>query len=138
MESVYGSPAYAGHATPAWALPLYGALVIAVVLGMLLLSFFLGERTKKKNDQPYESGMQSTGSAGIRFDVQHYLVAMVFIMFDLETVFVVAWAIAFHGLGWTAYGVMFVFIGVLFAVLVYLGRVGALSRVRRHPRDRPR
>jgi NADH-quinone oxidoreductase subunit A len=138
MQSVYGSPAHAGYSTPPWALPLYGALVVAVVLGMLLFSFFLGERKKVKNDQPYESGVQSTGSANIRFDVQHYLVAMIFIIFDLETVFIVSWAIAFRDLGWAAYAGMVVFIATLFAVLIYLGRVGALSRLSRRLKGRYR
>jgi NADH-quinone oxidoreductase subunit A len=112
--------------------------VVAVVLGMLLFSFFLGERKKVKNDQPYESGVQSTGSANIRFDVQHYLVAMIFIIFDLETVFIVSWAIAFRELGWAAYAGMVVFIATLFAVLIYLGRVGALSRLSRRLKGRYR
>jgi NADH-quinone oxidoreductase subunit A len=128
---------YTGYATPAWALPVYGALVIVVVLGMLLLSHFLGERGReRKKDKPYESGVESTGSAAIRFDVQHYIVAMIFIIFDLETVFIVAYAIAFHGLGWPAYAGIVLFIATLLAVLVYLGRAGALTWARRHARDR--
>jgi NADH-quinone oxidoreductase subunit A len=139
MGVVNDSTAYTGHATPAWALPVYGTLVIVVVLGMLLLSHFLGERKReRKKDKPYESGVESTGSAAIRFDVQHYLVAMIFIIFDLETVFIVAWAIAFRALGWAAYAGMVVFIGTLFAVLIYLGRVGALNWARRHVGDRSR
>jgi NADH-quinone oxidoreductase subunit A len=136
MNNVNGA---SGNAVPLWTLPLFGALVIFVVLGMLLLSYFLGERKReRKKDQPYESGVQSTGSAGTRFDIQHYLVAMIFIIFDLESVYIVAWAVAFSGLGWAAYGGMVVFIGTLIAALIYLGRVGALDRMRRHLKNRSR
>jgi NADH-quinone oxidoreductase subunit A len=128
-----------GYAGPLWTLPLFGALVIIVVLGMLLFTYFLGERKRERtNDKPYESGVESTGSAQGRFDVQHYLVAMIFIIFDLESVYIVAWAVAFSGLGWAAYGGMVVFIGTLIAALIYLGRVGALDRVRRHLKNRSR
>jgi NADH-quinone oxidoreductase subunit A len=136
MNSANSNGGYSGQL---WTLPLYGALVIFVVLGMLLLSYFLGERRRKRtNDKPYESGVESTGSGGGRFDIQHYLVAMIFIIFDLESVYIVAWAVAFRGLGWAAYGGMIVFIGTLFAVLIYLGRVGALDRVKRHLKNRSR
>jgi NADH-quinone oxidoreductase subunit A len=136
MKSVNGAPGFAG---PLWTLPLFGALVVIVVLGMLLFTYFLGERKRERtNDKPYESGVESTGSAEGRFDVQHYLVAMIFIIFDLESVYIVAWAVAFSGLGWAAYGGMVVFIGTLIAALIYLGRVGALDRVRRHLKNRSR
>jgi NADH-quinone oxidoreductase subunit A len=59
--------------------------------------------------------------------VKFYLVAMFFVIFDLETVFIFAWAIAFRDVGWVGYIDILVFVGVLVAALVYLWRLGALN-----------
>lgn len=77
--------------------------------------------------EPYESGIVSTGTAQVRFDVRFYLVAMFFVIFDLETIFIFAWAVAARELGWTGYVEILIFIGILIAVLVYLWRLGALD-----------
>lgn len=109
-----------------------------VVIGMLGLSYILGQRHRERaTGEPYESGMLPTGSARLRFDVKYYLVAMFFLIFDLETVFVVAWAIAFRELGWMGYIEILIFIGVLLAGLVYIWRLGALDW-RTPPRGRTR
>jgi NADH-quinone oxidoreductase subunit A len=76
---------------------------------------------------PYESGILPTGSARLRIDVKYYLVAMFFVIFDLETVFLFAWAVAFRELGWAGYIEALVFIVVLVVALVYLWKVGALD-----------
>jgi NADH-quinone oxidoreductase subunit A len=111
-----------------WPLLLYVAAVLVLVAGMLALSYALGERHKERaTGEPYESGMPSTGSARLRFDVKFYLIAMFFVVFDLETVFLFAWAIAFRELGWLGYIEVVVFVGVLLAALIYLWRVGALD-----------
>ena len=78
----------------------------------------------------------TVGYARLRFPVKFYLVAMFFVIFDLETVFIFAWAIALRDVGWTGYIDMLVFVGVLVAALVYLWRLGALDWGPR--RDRPR
>lgn len=119
-------------ATPAhaelWPLAVYGAAVLAVVAVMLLLSHVLGQRRRDRaREHPYESGIASTGSARIRFDVKFYLIAMFFVIFDLEAVFVFAWAVSARESGWTGYLEIFVFILVLAAALVYLWRLGALD-----------
>ena len=125
--------------TPLWPLVVYFAGVLVVVAGMLLISYVLGQKhDERATGIPYESGMLPTGSARLRFDVKYYLVAMFFVIFDLETVFIVAWAIAFRDLGWAGYVEILIFIGVLLAGLVYLWRQGALDWNRRLHRTPPR
>lgn len=95
---------------------------------MVGLSYILGEHHEEtQTDTPFESGIKVTGSARLRFSVHYYLVAMFFVIFDLESVFIVAWAIAFNEVGWAGYLGVLVFIGVLIAVLVYEWRIGALD-----------
>jgi NADH-quinone oxidoreductase subunit A len=117
-----------------WPLAVYFAAVLVLVAGMLTLSYFVGQRHQEKaTDEPYESGIVSTGSARLRFSAQFYLIAMLFVIFDLETVFIFAWAVAFRQLGWTGYlGTLF-FIVVLVAALIYEWRVGALDWGTRKP-----
>src|SRR5215510_13236810 len=111
-----------------WPLAVYFAAVLVVVAGMLTLSYFLGQRHQEKaTGEPYESGIVSTGSARLRFSAQFYLIAMLFVIFDLEAVFIFAWAIAFREVGWTGYAGVLVFIGALVAALIYEWRMGALD-----------
>jgi NADH-quinone oxidoreductase subunit A len=111
-----------------WPFVVYFAAVIAVVVGMMAISFFLGERHREKaTNEPYESGIKSTGSAHLRFSIKFYLVALFFVIFDVESMFIFAWAIAFRELGWAGYISIVVFIGILLAALVYLWRLGALD-----------
>jgi NADH-quinone oxidoreductase subunit A len=95
---------------------------------MIILSALLGERHQERTTgDPYESGILPTGSARIRFDVKFYLMAMFFVIFDLEAVFIFAWAGAARRLGWPAYAEILVFIAFLILTLFYLARVGALD-----------
>ena len=111
-----------------WPLVVYFAAVIFLVAAMLGLSYVLGERHEDPaTGQPYESGIVSTGSARLRLSADFYLVAMFFVIFDLEAVFLFAWAIAFREVGWGGYLEALVFIGILVAALVYLWRLGALD-----------
>ncbi len=107
---------------------LYFFLSVALAAGMVAISWFLGERHRDRaTGEAYESGIAPTGSARIRFDVRYYLVAMFFVVFDLEAVFLVAWAIALREAGWAGYAAILVFIAILIAALVYLWRIGALE-----------
>ncbi len=116
------------HATPVWPLVLYCAAVIALVGGMTAVSYLLGQRhTSKATIQPFESGIVTVGYARFRLPVKFYLVAIFFVIFDLETVFIFAWAVAFRDVGWVGYIDMLVFVGVLVAALIYLWRLGALD-----------
>ena len=112
-----------------WPLAVYFAGVIFLVgIGMVGLSFLLGQRHKDRaTGEPYESGIVSQGTARIRLSAKFYHVAMFFVVFDLEAVFIFAWAVAVRDLGWLGYIEVIVFIGVLFAGLVYLWRMGALD-----------
>lgn len=95
---------------------------------MMAVSALLGQRHKQRTTgDPFESGMVPTGSARIRFDVKFYLMAMFFVIFDLEAVFVYAWAVDVRRLGWSGYVEILVFIGFLVLALFYLWRIGALN-----------
>lgn len=114
--------------TALWPLALYFGIVIAVAIGMLALSYLLGEHHRERQTgEPYESGIVSTGSARLRFDAKFYLVAMFFVVFDVESMFIFAWIIALREAGWTGYVDMVVFVVVLLAALAYLWRIGALD-----------
>ncbi|MGD0282911.1 MAG: NADH-quinone oxidoreductase subunit A [Dissulfurispiraceae bacterium] len=111
-----------------WPLIVYLAAVIAIIVMMLAVSFFLGQKHRERmTGQPYESGIMPTGSARIRFDIKFYLIAMFFVIFDLEAVFIYAWAVSIRETGWPGYLEVLIFIGVLMAGLVYLWRMGALD-----------
>ena len=113
---------------PLWPLLLYGAIVLGLVCIMLGLSFVLGQRhNERATNEPYEGGILSTGSARLRFSSQFYLIAMLFVIFDVETIFIFSWAIAFKELGWFGYFGVGVFVILLFVVLIYEWRNGALD-----------
>src|SRR5512143_3555671 len=95
---------------------------------MITLSYILGQKHKgRATGEPYESGMVATGSARIRFDVKFYQNAMFFVVFDLETMFILAWAIVAQQAGWAGFIEILVFIVVLLAALLYLWRINALD-----------
>jgi NADH-quinone oxidoreductase subunit A len=101
---------------------------VALAVIMIAVSALLGQRHHQRTTgEPYESGMPPTGTARIRFDIKFYLIAMLFVIFDLETVFVVAWAVDARALGWSGFIEIVVFIGLLLLALFYLWRVGALD-----------
>ena len=111
-----------------WPFGVYFLTVLVIVSAMIALSSVLGERHRdKQTDEPYESGIVSTGTARVRFDIKFYLIAMFFVIFDLEAVFIFAWAVSVRENGWQGYAEMLVFIGVLTATLIYLWRIGALE-----------
>ena len=110
-----------------WPLIVYAALVILVTASMLG-SYVLGQRHwDPATGTPYESGIISEGSARVRLSARFYLVAVFFVVFDLEAVFLFAWAVAAREVGWAGYWEAVIFIGVLMAALVYLWGVGALD-----------
>lgn len=110
-----------------WPVGAYIACVVGVVCVMVGASFFLGQRhNDRATGEPYESGIVSEGSARVRMTSQFYLMAMLFVIFDLEAVFIFSWAVAVRELGWTGYAVISLFIVLLLVALIYLWRVGAL------------
>ncbi len=111
-----------------WPLLVYAAMVLLIVGGMLAASYFLGQRHKEKQtDTIFESGIKTTGDARLRFPVHFYIVAMFFVIFDLEAAFIISWAIAFRDVGWGGYIGAAIFILVLMVVLLYEWRIGALD-----------
>ena len=111
-----------------WPLAVYIILVGLLVMAMLSMSFVLGQRHHDRaTGSPYESGILSEGSARVRFSAKFYLIAMFFVVFDLEAVFLFAWAVAVRETGWAGYAEALLFIMVLLATLAYLWRVGALD-----------
>jgi NADH-quinone oxidoreductase subunit A len=118
-----------------WPLVVYFGGALAVIIGMVVVSFVLGQRhSDRATGTPYESGIVSTGSARLRFSSDFFLIAVFFVIFDLESVFIIAWATAVRELGWYGYAVIVVFIGVLVAALFYLWRERALE-AKAPPRD---
>ena len=120
-----------------WPMFAYFAFVLVLVTTVLLVSHFLGPRhSDPATGQPYEGGIVSEGSAHVRFSVRYYLVAIFFVVFDLEAVFLFAWAGAARELGWAGYCEVVLFVGVLVAALIYLWKVGALDWAREAHRSR--
>jgi len=116
------------HLQPLWPFVIYTLAVLFITVSIIITSYFLGQRHRENEmEEPYESGIVSTGSARMRFDVKFYMIAMFFIIFDLEAVFVFAWAVALIETGWSGYFVMLIFILVLFTMMVYLWRIGAFE-----------
>lgn len=114
----------------------YLVVTLALVGSVIALSYVLGERHRAPaTDESYEAGIVSEGSARIRLSAQFYLVAMAFVVFDVEAVFIFAWAVAVPELGWRAYGEIVLFIAVLLVALVYLVRLGVFrwGRSSGHP-----
>lgn len=117
-----------GTGVPLWPLAVYAILVVLLAAAMIAVPYFLGERHRQRaTDDPYESGMLPTGSARLRFPANYYLMAMLFVIFDVESVFIYAWAVSARSTGWPALGQITLFIALLLAALGYLWGVGALD-----------
>jgi NADH-quinone oxidoreductase subunit A len=111
-----------------WPLVVFFILAVLLVMFMLAVSFVFGQRHRSRAaDEPYECGIVSTGSAHVRFGVKFYLMAMFFVIFDLEAAFIIAWSVAVRELGWMGYLEVLVFVAILIAAFFYLWRVGALD-----------
>ena len=107
---------------------IYAGVAAGMAGIILLLSYVLGQKHKDRlTDEVYESGVPLTGSARLRFSSQFYLVAMFFVIFDLEAVFIIAWAVAFDAVGWVGFIAATIFIAILAIVLVYEWKIGALD-----------
>ena len=120
--------ASATQATEIWPLVAYFFLVVTLVVGVMALSYIIGERHRSKTtDEPFESGIVTVGLARLRLSAKFYLVAVFFVIFDVEAVFLFGWAVAFRELGWPGYIEAVIFIAILGAALAYLWRLGALD-----------
>jgi NADH-quinone oxidoreductase subunit A len=111
-----------------WPLFLYFVLALLLVGGMLLISYVLGQQHKDHaTAAPYEAGIVSGRSTRVPRTAKFYLVAMFFVVFDLEAVFLFSWAIAARELRWSGFWEASIFTVILLAAFAYLGRVGALN-----------
>ncbi len=112
----------------------YFPVVVQALLAMLIaaaltsLSYLLGKRTRDKvKDSPYECGIVPVGSARERVSVKFYLVAIVFILFDIEAVFLYPWAVVYRELKMFAFVEMLLFIALVLAGFFYIWKKGALD-----------
>jgi len=116
-------------------LPIVLMFIVAAgfAVGNVLLSQFVGQRKRTKTKlMPYECGKDPVGSARERFSVKFYLIAMIFILFDIEVIFLVPWAVVFRtlvaqGLRWFVYAEMMLFIGLLLVGYIYVVKKGAFD-----------
>lgn len=118
-------------------LPILLMFVVAAgfAVGNVMLSQFVGQRKRTKTKlMPYECGKDPVGSARERFSVKFYLIAMIFILFDIEVIFLVPWAAVFKTLAaqgdamrWFVYLEMMVFVGLLLAGYIYVVKKGAFD-----------
>jgi NADH-quinone oxidoreductase subunit A len=112
----------------------YGPLLLMFVIAaglagaLIMSSEFVGhhKRTAAK-DQPYECGMIPTGDARERFSVHFYMVALLFILFDIEAIFLYPWALVYHDLRMFGFVEMLIYIAILFVGYIYLWKKGALD-----------
>ena len=110
-----------------------GMLVVVFAFGMLVMSVVVGKRGKRPpvKDTPYECGMVPVGEGSTRLSVKFYLVAMLFILFDIEVVFLYPWAVIYQEMlqetGALILGAMVSFLGILFVGYVYAVRKGAFD-----------
>ena len=120
---------------------IYALSVIALLAVVVIGSWLLGSLTNqnKSTNMPFECGIVSVGSADTtRLSIDFYLIALFFVVFDLETIFVFAWAVAFYELGWTGYIGCAIFIVILLIALVYELSTGVLDWGDRHRTGRDR
>src|SRR5579871_3065259 len=103
-------------------------LAMALAAGLLSASFLLGKRVRNAvKDMPYESGIVPTGDARQRFSVKFYLVAMLFILFDIEAIFLYPWVVVYRDLKMFAFGEMLVFVVLILSGFFYIWKKGALD-----------
>src|SRR5246127_1469905 len=110
--------------------PVLVQVVLAMVIAAALvgLSFLLGKRVQNKvKDQPYECGMTPVGDARERFSVKFYLVAMLFILFDIEAIFLYPWAVILRQLKMFGFWEMLVYVGIVLVGFFYVWKKGVLD-----------
>ena len=105
-----------------------GILAIVIAAALIVLSYLLGKRVRNAvKDTPYESGITPTGDARGRFSVKFYLVAMLFILFDIEVIFLFPWVVVYRELKMFGFIEMLVFVILILSGFFYVWRKGALD-----------
>ena len=111
-----------------FSLVIYGMMIFALITALLFIASWLGE--KKSNPEklrPYESGVIPTGSARLRYPIPFFLIAVFFLIFDVEGAYIFSWAISCDELGWSGWLQISFFIIMLLLGLVYIWRKGGLD-----------
>jgi NADH-quinone oxidoreductase subunit A len=110
--------------------PIVVQVVIAAVLAaaLIAISYIFGKKVRNRvKDTPYESGMVPTGDARQRFSVKFYLVAMLFILFDIEAIFLYPWVVVYRELKMVAFVEMLIFVILILSGFLYIWKKGALD-----------
>lgn len=117
-----------GHLADSWALAIFVISAISISIALLGLSWFLGSRARgHSKHEPFESGIKSVGSARLRISIKFYLVAILFLIFEAEALFLYTYAVTVRETGWTGFIGAAVFILILLVGLVYESRMGVLK-----------
>ena len=104
-----------------------GAVVVFGLLALFVPAFLAGSRESAAKDLPYECGIVPRSPAHRRFSVSFYRTAMLFIIFDVEAIFIYPWAVILRGLRWFGIAEMAVFVAILLVALGYVWKKGALE-----------
>ena len=119
---------FADLAVQHWAFAVYVIGAICICLTMIGLAALLGGRAYgRAKNKPFESGVDSVGNARLRFSAKFYLVAMFFVIFDVEALYLFAWSVSVRESGWVGFIEATIFITLLLVGLLYLWRIGALD-----------
>jgi NADH-quinone oxidoreductase subunit A len=103
-------------------------IAMALAAGLLSVSYLLGKKVRNRvKDMPYESGIVPTGDARGRFSVKFYLVAMLFILFDIEAIFLYPWVVVYRELKMFAFVEMLIFVIFILSGFFYIWKKGALD-----------
>jgi NADH-quinone oxidoreductase subunit A len=103
-------------------------LAMGLAAGLLSVSYLLGKKVRNRvKDMPYESGITPTGDARSRFSVKFYLVGMLFILFDIEAIFLYPWVVVYRELKMFAFVEMLVFVILILSGFFYIWKKGALD-----------
>ncbi|HEX3748657.1 MAG TPA: NADH-quinone oxidoreductase subunit A [Bryobacteraceae bacterium] len=107
---------------------LQALVAMLLAAGLITVSYLLGKRVRNRvKDMPYESGMVPTGDARQRFSVKFYLVAMLFILFDIEAIFLYPWAVVYRELLMPGFIEMLIFVILILSGFFYIWKKGALD-----------
>ena len=107
---------------------LQALVAMLLAAGLITVSYFLGKRVKNRvKDMPYESGIVPTGDARQRFSVKFYLVGMLFILFDIEAIFLYPWAVVYRELAMPGFVEMLIFVILILSGFFYIWKKGALD-----------
>ncbi len=107
---------------------LQALIALAIATGIVVASGLLGRKVRNRvKDSPYECGIAPTGDARHRFSVKFYLVGMLFILFDIEAVFLYPWAVVYRDLKMFAFFEMLVFVVLILAGFFYIWKKGVLD-----------